>query len=1682
MSRMSSATPLIILDANTYSGTGNWIDQTLNGKDAVLDQGTIAKNADGNGIVLDGTTVWRFPSVAVQDTWTLNVWTKLFTGTTSEDNSSLIQQTSLDGYMSMFMVYQGASLVPGFLNSAWNWAPRFIPVYGSWFNIVTTWDGTTLITYINGQSIGQETTPGYPSINPGSDFLIGAKFGGSPASFTGEIGYVSIYDVTLSSLQVRGLYNSSSFNRSMLLSLNAFSYPGSGAWNDDSGNANNATLEEGTIAKNAAGDGIVFDGSTAWTFPDVGVSNTWSVEVWFKQTQAPVMPNGYACILTQKYIDGPMAIIINYTNSVNLEIGFFNAGFYAGSSFQLPMNIWTNIQATWDGSNIKTYINGSLIGSVAPGISSMSGGIPYRIGRRWDGADYVVGELGSLSIYNYALTQSKVLELYSDSLFNIKPLISLLGWNYTGSGPWIDDTGNGRDATLEVGTAAKNLSGNAIVLDGSTSWTFPNIGLGNSWSMNVWYRGAAFNPELNTTILTQIFTGGPIGMWLFFWNNPKTLGGGFYDPVNGYIIGTPINLDVNSWANIHVSWDGTNLKTYINGYLKGTTTPTGSSISGGSAFRIGASWHGGDSFATGELGELTIYNSPLTQTQVSSLFNSRLSIFSIYQITASVVSSSLYVSSNASITVNVISPQLASIAGETVTLTGSDSTTWTMTDNGNGIYSFSPTSSSAGTVVYTAAVQGFTSRVSVTYSARTPFAIFMSDSASGSMPISALTNTITVSITDVQEVALSGQTVTLAGSDSTTWPATDNEDGTYTFNVSSTTIGSVTYTATCVTLTSTLSVSWTIGPSYSIVLTVSPSTQITGATSTVVATIKDYGNNPLTAQTVRLVGSDSSLPPPVNNEDGTYTFTIESYVTGLVTYSCSDGSAETQEISHTWIAPYPASLSITNVTESQVGLTYTFTLTIQDSASNPLAGAFIDVSGSDSTYYTSTDDGEGFYSVAVTATDFVLVGYNFAVSGYPVSATTSIFFTAPPPTGAATLNFIYNSLQPTSYTDYVASGSSTSIVVNVLDINNNPLTQETFGLTGSDSSSYTATNNEDGTYTFVVTSTNAESVTYTAVDNSISISMNVVYYPVCSTISWTPLLLDNRCSLWLDASGLSNFNFASGSRIGQWLDKGVSSVPVVNAESGPVFINNSAEFQGAQSLTVGSEGVLVGSVCLVIRFINVQSQLIFQSSTFSLSLVGSNLTLTAGAQAISGPSLQSQKTYIISVNNFGLYVNGLLINSGTVLPMGMMNGVFGTGLYANVNEVIVYETSLIDTHRELVEGYLGWKWSIRSILPSGNPYITQKPIAQAVTIAGVSVLSFDGTGYLIPDEGIIIGDQESYTIDIWVNPQGDCNILTEETANFLSGSIWLYGGEVYAGIYSSSWETMAPLSTYIPGDWLNICMTYNGSVLKKYVNGVLKSSGIITRISSSGAPSRFIVGYPGNDPTSEGTKTLERFIGKISALKIYRKTLSSQEIKANFSVAAPRFGMPGIFTLPFTASTYLPLTQDILDYGDNKQPVIVSGTPTYTSLGGYETIVLSNSSLTLNYMNSSTTTLSLWFYPSDEITASTLLRLTTAGGTSRMTIYANNIPGKITCDFPLWGFVLEGAFVVNSWNLVTVIMSNGACYLLMNGVNSQGATGSGSMGEPSKIVLGPTSFNVQGLTIFNRVFSLLEVQTLYNEV
>ena len=399
-----------------------------------------------------------------------------------------------------------------------------------------------------------------------------------------------------------------------LILLKAIDYSGSGPWLDETVNNNDATLENGTAAKNAAGNGLVLNGSTNWTFPNVEVGNSWTASVWYKNTGAPIGTN--ACILTQKLGSNNINFIIGYGQDTPTFAGAFdvNGTWYAGNTITLIDNVWTNIQVTWDGDCMTTYINGKFLGVTEPGGTAIDSGEAYRIGRRWDSADYMVGEIGEIRIYDYPITQAKVTADYNASAATFQNLLVLLkAVDYT-SGTWTDQSAYGFNATLENGTATKNAAGNGLVLNGSTNWTFPNVAAGPRWTASVWYKNTG-SPGNNACILTQIFTGSSINVAIGYLESGLT--GGFYQ--GPWRVGNEITLTDGDWTNIQVTWDGTNLSTYINATLLGTTQPGGLSPDSGNAYRIGRRWDNPD-YMTGEIGEVRIYNYPLTQDQVTTVY------------------------------------------------------------------------------------------------------------------------------------------------------------------------------------------------------------------------------------------------------------------------------------------------------------------------------------------------------------------------------------------------------------------------------------------------------------------------------------------------------------------------------------------------------------------------------------------------------------------------------------------------------------------------------------------------------------------------------------------------------------------------------------------------------------------------------------------------------------------------------------------------------------------------------------------------------------------------------------------------------------------------------------------------------------------------------------------------------
>jgi len=210
--------------------------------------------------------------------------------------------------------------------------------------------------------------------------------------------------------------NTVTLANSIIYYLQGSSWTTGGVWPATTGS--NASLADGTAQNNGDSNALYLNGSTCWQFPDVGSLSNFTVNVWWKDTGTNL--GGSPCIITQIFTGGPLNISIT-TNQASVSAPNFGGGFYGGpwyfgTPFTLPNNTWINIQYTYDGTNLVTYINGSSIGSVSTGgATALSGGQPYRIGRRWDNAEYMTGFIGEVRIYSTALSASDILAAYNES-------------------------------------------------------------------------------------------------------------------------------------------------------------------------------------------------------------------------------------------------------------------------------------------------------------------------------------------------------------------------------------------------------------------------------------------------------------------------------------------------------------------------------------------------------------------------------------------------------------------------------------------------------------------------------------------------------------------------------------------------------------------------------------------------------------------------------------------------------------------------------------------------------------------------------------------------------------------------------------------------------------------------------------------------------------------------------------------------------------------------------------------------------------------------------------------------------------------------------------------------------------------------------------------------------------------
>jgi hypothetical protein len=197
-------------------------------------------------------------------------------------------------------------------------------------------------------------------------------------------------------------------------------------------------------------------------------------------------------------------------------------------------------------------------------------------------------------------------------------VLDLQGSNYSGSGSWLDSSGNYYDAAL-LGGVTYSSGDQAFSFDGSSGYMLLNDGpkfqyFNNSpFTLNVMFNPSSIS---GTRFLMGRFNGGVVGNYYLALSSGIPMAQREVAPWNVY--GTTSVVTSNKYLLSYV-YDGTNLKLYENGVLDSQTVFTGSVSSGTPVSPlIGASYQSSSpsNFFAGKIYAVNLYSAALTQAQI----------------------------------------------------------------------------------------------------------------------------------------------------------------------------------------------------------------------------------------------------------------------------------------------------------------------------------------------------------------------------------------------------------------------------------------------------------------------------------------------------------------------------------------------------------------------------------------------------------------------------------------------------------------------------------------------------------------------------------------------------------------------------------------------------------------------------------------------------------------------------------------------------------------------------------------------------------------------------------------------------------------------------------------------------------------------------------------------------------
>jgi concanavalin A-like lectin/glucanase superfamily protein/carboxypeptidase family protein len=291
----------------------------------------------------------------------------------------------------------------------------------TWYYVAATWDSTGLKMYVNGNLENSTSDPNIIRATNQLPLEIGNQPSFGPRLFNGLIDEPSIYNRALSAAEVLSIFNSAATGKCKPTSIfspgnQVLWLAGDGDARDLSGNGNNGALLNGTnLTVGKVGQAFGFDGTNdEVSTPLINLGANYSIEFWMFPTRTSSGAIALQHLVSNDFLSAANygALYYQFSSSTTGSLAYYQNGMQrvVTPDGGIPLNVWTHVGLTYDGSKTRLYVNGSLAATES-GTHGETFNNSVKLAfsnNSVEDSAHLRGKLDETSFYNRALTAAEI--------------------------------------------------------------------------------------------------------------------------------------------------------------------------------------------------------------------------------------------------------------------------------------------------------------------------------------------------------------------------------------------------------------------------------------------------------------------------------------------------------------------------------------------------------------------------------------------------------------------------------------------------------------------------------------------------------------------------------------------------------------------------------------------------------------------------------------------------------------------------------------------------------------------------------------------------------------------------------------------------------------------------------------------------------------------------------------------------------------------------------------------------------------------------------------------------------------------------------------------------------------------------------------------------------------------------